>query len=595
MERSTQPSCLLDIDLVSPTWWPKMTFMFSNIANSIRWFVSLGSKFLRVVPGYTILAVICSVLSQFLLLAGFLLPLKVVLLLGRSSVPGYFPLFLQGIGHDGLVLVLSIASVIFYLLHLLADKLVELSATKGSERLLKKSRKMAIFENQHGIASKGYHRFTQAMAALCFVTACVLAMSLFYGKLVLAIIIYILTAIFVICCIVNVSVSVYKKISTALGPVVKLLASVGFLIAFGFIVLDHLYGDPPGLLLSVISLLLTRQLLSRTANFVKDLQGLYGQKAQLSALFFHGQVFVAQPKQHARGIWDVVKPDVRDEWLGNLLESETGGPVMGFSVCWLDIGVPDVVAYEVSVACPDGNKKLLVKLFNANRSAWAKHEATLLASQGSIPTLPLIALRDIQGFHCHIFDLTEFVCCDADELKTQLASFRNMLAAAQPPTDLAAIYVRSKPQIWQRFDKEMVFRLQYLLDGKIDKNIFDTFLEILPGIRQVLSKLPLAVFTPDIRRGMLWKDKDERYVLAHWARWDLEPIGVGWPSASNEGNKLSGLLERTKASRPDTHSLCESEARLAALLFEFESHLLRWRYVEAYNLIEPMISEYESI
>ena len=68
-----------------------MKAVFSEIAKAVRWSVSLGNKFLRVVPVLTILAVICSVFSQFFLLIGFLLPLKVVLLLGSENVPVYFP------------------------------------------------------------------------------------------------------------------------------------------------------------------------------------------------------------------------------------------------------------------------------------------------------------------------------------------------------------------------------------------------------------------------------------------------------------------------------------------------------------------------
>ena len=572
-----------------------MKFVLQDIGKAVRWTASLGKKLFKVVPGYTILAVISSILSQFFLLAGFLLPLKVVLLLGSDHVPGYFPSSLQALGRDGLVLILSVASVCFYLFHLLTGKFVEISATAGSSRLLLKSRKMAIFENQQDIASKGYHRFSQSMAAISFVAICLVAMSVFYPALVVVIAGYVSLSLLLVASLSSFSDVVHGRVYGSLGPTAKLIGSIGFLVSFGFIVIDHLYGSPPGLILSVISLLLTRQLFGRLSNLVKDMQGLYSQKQQLSALFFHGHAFQPQTKNRQKGIWGLIKPEIRDQWLKELLESTVGQPITDLSARWVDIGVPDVLCYQVSLTCDQQDKVLVVKLFNTNRSAWAKHEATLLTSQPSLPSLPFLSATSVQGLHCHVLDATSFSRCDKIETTREEERFKNLLAGYSPSEELTAVYLRSRPQAWQRFDQDLLVRMEHLLGPKAKEGVVEEFRKRLPGIQQILAKLPLAIDLPDLRSGMLWKNEEGDYVVSHWARWDLVPLGADWPIDTGSDERLRELLEETASKRDEVKEVSSEAVRLSALFTQFETRLRRGRYFAAYDLISSMLSAFEAV
>lgn len=572
-----------------------MKFVLLDIGKALRWSITLGNKLLRVVPGYTAVGVVSSILSQFFLLAGFLLPLKVVLLLGSDTVPGYFPLFLREVGRDGLVVMLSIAAVGFYLTHLLMSKLVDISGAAGSRRLLVKSKKMAIFENQQDIASKGYQRYTQSLATVCFVAICLAGMAAFYPKIALVIIGYIVTCVVIVAAMISLFEAFQNRVNENLGATAKLLGGIGFLVSFGFIVLDHLMGRAPGLLVSVISLLLARQLFGRAANLVKDLQGLYGQKAQLAALFFHGHVFHRKPKGRDRGVWGLVEPKTRDSWLSELLRSTEGQLISQYEAVWLDIGVPDVLCYQVTFCGEEGNKALLIKLFNSNRSAWAKHEATLITSQPQLPMVPLVTVTDVEGLHCHIFDISGLFRCGKAETAKKLPDFRARLSLCVPDGALAAAYLRSHPQIWQRLDKELLFRVQYLLGPEADKLVLDRFRDVMPGIQDTLRTLPLSIHAPDIRPSMLWKDQEENFALGHWVRWDLEPLGSRWPFAESAAERLLQLLQEAQSKRPDAREVTLPQVRLSALFAEFETRLQRGRYAEAYSLISPMLSEYDAL
>ncbi|NER64022.1 hypothetical protein G3436_09105 [Pseudomonas sp. MAFF212427] len=94
--------------------------MYRPRPGSSLWAIS----FFRVAPLLTAASVGLTIASQLLFLVSFLLPLKVILLLGRETIPGYFPDFMVAFGRERLIVVLSVASVLFYFSHLVFDKLV---------------------------------------------------------------------------------------------------------------------------------------------------------------------------------------------------------------------------------------------------------------------------------------------------------------------------------------------------------------------------------------------------------------------------------------------------------------------------------------
>ena len=62
-----------------------------QIKATIGWCISLGVKFVKVVPIITGLVQISTLASQIFLLLAFFLPLKVIILLGSDKTPAYFP------------------------------------------------------------------------------------------------------------------------------------------------------------------------------------------------------------------------------------------------------------------------------------------------------------------------------------------------------------------------------------------------------------------------------------------------------------------------------------------------------------------------
>lgn len=566
-----------------------MKSTFYSVGRALRWSVTLSRKFIYVVPWFTLLAVVSSIFTQFFMLAGFLLPLKVILLLGSESVPSYFPSSFQVFGRDGLVLILSLASVCFYLAHLLTGKVVDFASDRACKTLLSRSKKLTIFENQQEIASKGYARYSQNLATIGFVSLCLLVLAWLYYEVAIVIVAYVMSCVILSCVVSAFSNSFYYKLSSDLGAVSKLLGSCGFLLSFSYIVLDHLLGSPSGILVSVVALLLTRQTFGRLAGFAKDIQGVYEQKAQLRALFFHGHTFSQEPASRNKGIWHLVDPIARDAWVEKVLVDILDTDAFKAEIEWLDIGLPDIICFYVDVTTGSARLQYVMKLFNNNRSAWAKHEATLLSSQSSLPTVPLIKLSLVEGVHCHVFEVTGLKQCGKKETTKQSDSFRMMLMSTKPDSSIISLYERSHPMLWQRIEKQSIIHMRYLLDKLANQEDIDCFLFKLNDMKEKLRCLPLAINTLDIRPGMMWKNTRGEHFLVNWTKWVVEPIGAKISVPFLSESEFFDSAKDVSSKRSDAKGVEPEQIKFSALMSEFETRLQRGRYVEADALISKIL------
>lgn len=146
-----------------------VTAMLGGLPSAIRWILSLSRRLLSVVPGFTLYSVAATLVSQFALLLAFVLPLKVILLLGSEGIPSYFPEQFKLFDRQTLILALSSLAMLLYLVHLFAERLIGVCLAGGARNLLLRSRKMVLFDNQDEVATRGYQRYSRGLASLVFV------------------------------------------------------------------------------------------------------------------------------------------------------------------------------------------------------------------------------------------------------------------------------------------------------------------------------------------------------------------------------------------------------------------------------------------
>jgi len=551
-----------------------------------------------VVPVHTVLVIFATLVSQITLLLAFLLPLKVIILLGSNSMPGYLPQSWQELGRENLVIFLAVSAVGFYLLHLMAEKMVGIWAEQGAVRLIERSRKIYLFKNQDRVALLAYQRFSQTLAGVVFIGLALFSIGVIYPDLAMIIIGFGFTSYVMLSLVFERSRKFRNSASENISSLMKVLGAVGFLIAFAFMVADFLKDRPPGFIVAIVSLLLVRQLMNRLAGVVADLSSLFSRRHQINALFFHGKNLEATVPRHELDYWGLLEMPRRAEWIREMLSSLVGVEPGSINCVWQQTGIANVVAFEVE-ACNQGEGGLghyFVKLFNNNKSALAQHEASLFSEYAPVrlPSLQFLGTDQIGIYHCNLFGWERTHKFSAEDLGAKREEVASRLISCEPPAALVERYERSRPLLGQRISLDMVKHLRLAASGIQQTNQLNMLERDFEQLRLRLQSLPVQIVNPDMQPDLFICARDGDVRLTHWGRWSLEPVGAGWPVPGRTVSekdlvRLSEVLAEAREHRKALTSIDDADVRLAALVFSMENFYNRQRYVNALDLLPAVI------
>ncbi len=593
--------------------------LLPRFREGLRWSIQLGSRFLREAPGGTSLVVLATLLSQLALLLAFFLPLKVVILLGSERIPRYFPTALAQFDRGTLIIGLTLATVGAFGAYLLAERLIRFGSDRGARRILARSRKVVLFENQDAIATRAYRRYAVIPAGLVFLLLGTGVLALLYPSVLGLLTVFLfLTAVLVVLGS-RFSDALRQRVLSPPGTWLPGVAGFGFLLVFVWLVADYLYRDPPGLLAAIVALLLARQMLNRLAGMVTGLVSLNLERPRLDALFFHHQVF--QRRRHGRGegLWALLAEAAREEWLPRVLQELEDTPGRVRRSEWWQTRVQDVVAIHCEM---EDSEPRLIKVFGPNRSGEARHEASLLSDPPAhLPAPGWIGATLIDGLHCHVLRLspgTEQIATRLDpaseavpgSLADSLASggagdaeqageepaaadlaelanrFRKSLIVVEPPAELAGRYGRSRPLLWQRMDRAMFERVRLIADAAARATI-DGLLADFEAMVERVRSLPWVFVNRQLNPETLAMAGNDMIAL-HWGRWGLETLGTAWPLTALETDTLENLLAEAGRQRPALARVPAADVRLAGLLSLMERLYLAQRYADIVELLPEL-------
>lgn len=562
--------------------------MMTAVVKSLRWVVSLGAKFARVVPLQMTTIVCATLISQILALLASFLPLKVIILLGSERIPRYFPSSWAAMDRDLLIGTLCLGTLGCYLLHLLAERLIRIITAWGAQRLLQRSHKLALFDNQDELAQEAYLRFSRALAGSVFIALALGGLGYFYSAMALVLLGYVLLAWLVSWLLHSVSEGFRHKLESNLSGVLAITAGLGFFVAFGYLVADFLMWGPPSVIVGIVALLLSRQLMQRIAAMVGDLAHLRRQQIKLDALFFHGKVLLPSLPGETGEFWSLLSPVHRHEWLVPLLREHTSWQGGELDIHWQQSGVANVAVLLVKAEVD----QFLVKLYDTSRRTFAQHESTLmLESLPSLPTLPFLGATQVAGLHCLLYAVKdgEFVSIRAGKKmhKTLLGS----LLYIQPGVALTHRYMRSRPMLWQRLRVPMLQRMQVAIVEARQQQQLNDMLASLPQLIGLLRELPVWIFT-DTRPTNIYQCAESGAVLLNWNRWSMEPVGAGWPVLRLDD--LPEVLEQARVRRKDLTEVCVCHFEIAALSAALEAACNTQRYSDALSVLPDLLNRLNS-
>ncbi len=563
--------------------------MFSTLLNNLKWFfLSLGLKFFQVAPGYTISVAILNLLSHFSMLCSFLIPLKVLLLLGAPELPSFFPESWKSENRQELIIISIIVTAAIYSLHLLCEKLIEICTVKGANELLLKSKKIMLFKNQDEIAIKAYGNYTLALANLFFVTIGLIIILYIYPLLAAVLLIYIILSVVLLSIGYQFSKKIRFKLEEELAETIRICTAIGFFIAFGVIVYLFLQNPNADIAIAIAALILMRLMMNKTSQIIKRMMKLFSKRSEIDVLFFHNKPYIPLIEQDERIAWEFTDPDYRHAWLKQALSAVVLIPITRMESKWHQLNDKHILAFDVTAITADSQTHyFFVKLYTRIKYGQATHEVDLLSdpTSHSLPALTLLANNEIDGYPCNVFASDNLEHIDQKSWSSSRLQILDQLFFFRPTEKLIKQYKRSRPLLYDRIVDHMVPRLRQLVHDPVREKEFRQFEEALPSFCAKLARLPLQIINPDIDLNHLVKHQTQ-VKMTHWGNWELEPLGAAWPV--NRPKRLYRMTQQLQALHPEI-KICAEDVRLCSLLYALNAYYLDRKYSYALDLIPEIL------
>ena len=559
--------------------------LFSTTVEVVKWSKSVAGKFFSSVPGHTSGVVVFTIISQLSLTLSFFLPLKVIILLGSNGIPRYFPQSFHAFDKNQLVIYLAVLAGVFYLLHLCLRFLVAHLAQQGANLLVRKSSKRNLFANSGKVAELSYFQYARALSGLVFIFFTLIITWFVYPGLVAIVSGYVIVLFFLVNTGLRFSGWMRLLLQNHLNTTLTILSAVGFLLVFGFMVMDFLGPSKPNVIQSVIGLLLTRQMLGRMSSAIVDMSSLFSKRNQVNALFFQNKQLMQNSGNNL--LWDILAKENRDSMVKSRLLELGHTSEENFILDWFDRPAPGIYTFTAKVT--GTNSVYLFKLYHESEAYQAAAEAELseFHDTSHLPIASLLDTSKVSEYSLNLFKWSDTREIELPEFKSSRLHVLAQLASVVPAKTLERQFNRSKLSLSDRLEKTMLNRLGVIMASKESQNRLDGLHQNLPSLHNLLGRMKKQYVNKDISNYTLRQVcSNGQLLVTHWGRWGIEPLGSGWPVAVTE---FDLVWDKFLNKRNDVSVEDKQKVRLVALLYAMELRYSQHLYVSAYNLINEVV------
>jgi len=567
--------------------------LFYRSKTNASWLASLYKKVTRITPSRTAAVIFFITIANTSLLLAFFLPLKTLILVGSDTIPSYMVGLIDGFEKDDYIISLSICAIIFYALYYACTNAATKSINKGAQSLVKRAKKITIFENQDTLAATIYQKVCNVLASVLFFLA---------GSMLGLVITPSLFSFFLVINITYLAVSTIIILSTSKTDQPKKIVSLAniysgicFFALFSFVIASYLLELPFDIFGSIIGLLLARQVLQRMTTLIHDSIFLLDNSTKINSLFYTSFHPSEKKNPQDESFWNHASNEVRQQWALNSLIDLTDYPIHSVKSSYVQLGVPEIAGFDI-LAYDQNNEFLaeyFVKLFSLGRDNSCKHEASLLSQKWArqLPAPLLIGAIQTGGFNTLFFEKAQAVKPQPSLMKVKWYSALSKLWMVDPSTDIADQFSRSKPILPERLKHDIGKRLTSVISSTEQLLLAEKLSENLPSIRQIISTVPLCIVNPDLHMATIFECPGETFVTYNWTRWAVEPTGANWPTGKQDILAIDGYLNEARKVRPALVGIPTATVALTAIMYAIESQFSRQNYLSVIELIPAALEQ----
>lgn len=540
--------------------------------------------------------IVCSFLvGQISLLLAYLLPIKVIILLGSLETPTYFPEFMHSFEKNNLVLGLAITAGMFYLINIVCTRFGAYRIRQFASDVLAGTPDFISTTAQVELTRGALQDFADSLARWSFSVLALVGLMVFYPALSAVVVALIAAAGLTVWLVCRWSARANQYLDEHLDVVVQSLFGIGFLACFVFIVADYLIPiAPPSLLFAIIGLILSRQFFANVVVAFNKMGGLLARSGPVSGVLSLNHANQSKSQRTEDQFWRFLAADSRKRWIDELL-IEIQSDIEDPTTSWWQAESPGVVSFTVGQAGSIADE-LLVKVFSEPKRHYGEREAILLREYPFFSAGPrLLAVTDLAGFRCHVFEWRQYSQVRNDAKKAIRQRLRLDLMAVSPSRRLVESEVRSRANLSSRLKKISFDRFRVAVSSEEEAGQLQLLECRVPWLERSLEHVPLEISKPAFPDSSLLINDAEEVVVLDWGDWCVDPIGARWSLNANEIDRLLVCYRELQGVRSDCADFSEDLVLLAQLLFRFEQLYRQQKFSESLFLVPAILERIRDI
>ncbi len=505
----------------------------------VSWYIYLVKKFTALKAKCSMLIIVFSILSQILLLASFVVPLKMLFLVGVKEFKLYHLGNYTIASKDELALAFVIIMFSLLILTLSIENFSKYIKLKCSNDIRSTSTTFLVYPNQDTMALYLYDQYTKGLSSVIFIFLILLVLSYLYPIVTMSLVIYWLFAFYAVLFIFEKSKQFQESVTTDLLKIVNTLGLLGFLVVFVIIISDFISSAPSvSLMFAVISLVLTRHMTGSITVFIQSIKVLYIQKQKLEVIFFQAHTSPSLPDVKDN-FWEFFEEEKYKEWIPSVLNNILKKNVKCISFKWLELGIPNLIAFIITTENKD---KYMLKVFGKNLNNKASKEASLYEKCDlSSFSNTFRGIDMIKEFHCHLFEFKDYTEIEPQDFINKRLEVLKLLSQYELPESIVKQYKDTHKLIYGRIHHSMIAHM-FLVANKEEKILLKWFERNLEKITNKITELPLRLVVPAITADNLWLDSKGNLTLLHFDNWMIEPFGYTYTSTPREQEALKAIV-----------------------------------------------------
>jgi len=571
--------------------------LFRETAQLLAWLARIGTVFLRLRPLTTVTVIAASTLSRTMSILAFVLPLKIILLVGSDGVSQWFAPIVGPEGKDALVVALTAAAIISFFASIALDALTDHLAESTSHSVLQGSNELAVVGDQFGHARAIYAQYTDLVAGALF-AGTGLAVAAVINPVLGGILVGVIFAQFALTAALLAKTEparpglVARFVLHDLGDYLKILSSLDFLLSFAVLLYPFIWGSGGNVLGSLVCIIVLRRTFTAMVEVNRTAVAMAGRKAMIDALVFRDRQYQQTERCETRSLREVFHKQARQARTAEALKS-AGVELDGLEVRWQDSRLAGVSLLAVHGTAADGaTVRYQQQIFPSKQDYRIRNEDVLFTHipRARLHAPPLL-LRFSEGpFECQLLSMGTGQLIDEQLWAETQWTLYKALMAIEPPRPLIDTFALSRPLLVDQLTDHLLQRLAIGIDTDEEQATFEALRASMPALRATLADLPLYIDNPELRRPNVMLNNDNLPLIMSWGKWTLEPIGATIPAGMSR-QALHSIVGELRSERSDiTDRLSVEHIQLAGMVYHMEKKVRHNLAKEALGVAQRIVT-----